>query len=122
MRVEFQRKKRHFENPRKTRLTIFKLLPQSFGSMNFNETLKPCSFFVLFNKFERIHLNMFAWRNCNPNFEKWKNTKKWLFPMSQQEKFADLFLIFSGRLKRRRKAFHSYSFFKLSRNEALGTF
>ena len=38
--------------------------------------------------------------------------------MSRQEKRVDLFLVFPGQFKTQPKTFHSYSFIKLSRNEA----
>ena len=42
--------------------------------------------------------------------------------MSRQEQHADLFLVFSAGRKTWPKAFHSYSFIKLSRSEASGHF
>ena len=65
----------------------------------------------------------YFWRFRKPKLQKWRNTwKSGVVPMSRQEKFADLFLVFPARLETWPKAFHSYSFFKCSRNEVFWYF
>ena len=51
-----------------------------------------------------------------------KTRKSGLVLMSRQGKFADLFLVFPVWLETWPKAFHLYSFFKCSRNEAFKPF
>ena len=102
-------KKRHFEKKTPQKLAIFKSLPEPFSSVYFSET---CLMVLSYSskKFARVWWNIFG------------NILIQLVPMSRKEKLTNLFLEVPDRLKTWPKALHSYSFIKLSRNEAFKHF
>ena len=60
------------------KIAISKSLPKPFGSMYFNEVGTIIEWFFLSStKIIRKDLLRCFWINCNPKFEKWKNTKNW---------------------------------------------
>ena len=63
------------------KLFIFKSLSQLFGLMHFKETWH-IYLMVLFCFPEYICKDLLQqfWRECNPNLEKWINTKRWPCP------------------------------------------
>ena len=79
--------------------------------------------FIRRSLFSRINPQWFAWIFLEIfEIQSWKSGKTWKlasFPCWGRKNLADLFLIFPARLKTWPNAFHSYSFIKLSRNEAL---